>query len=34
MPFIDIVDDEFVHYFSDIKNHLDEMDGQGDLDAH
>ena len=31
VPFIDVVDDEFVHYFTDIKNRLDEMEGQGDL---
>ena len=34
VPFIDIVDDEFMRYFTDIKNHLDEMEGQGNLDAH
>ena len=34
VPFIDIVDDEFMHYFTDIKNHLDEMEREGDLDAH
>ena len=32
--FIDVVDDEFLHYFTDIKNRLDEMEGEGDLDAH
>ena len=34
VPFIDIVNDEFVHYFTDIKNRLDEMEREGDLDAH
>ena len=34
VPFIDIVSDEFVHYFTDIKNCLDEMEREGDLDAH
>ena len=34
VPFIDIVDDEFLHYFTDIKNCLDEMEREGDLDAH
>ena len=34
VPFIDIVDDEFLHYFTDIQNPLDEMEGEGDLDAH
>ena len=34
MPIIDIVEDEFVCYFTDIKNCLDEMGREGDLDAH
>ena len=34
VPFIDIVDDEFVHYFTDINDRLDEMEREGDLDAH
>ena len=34
VPFIDIVDDEFMCYFTDIKNCLDEMEREGDLDAH
>ena len=34
VPFIDIVDDEFLRYFTDIKNRLDEMEREGDLDAH
>ena len=34
VPFIDIVSDEFMRYFTDIKNHLDEMEREVDLDAH
>ena len=34
VPFIDVVNDEFVCYFTGIKNLLDEMEGEGDLDAH
>ena len=32
--FIDIVDDEFVCYFTDIKNRLDEIEREGDLNVH
>ena len=34
VPFIDIVNDELGHYFTDIKNHLDEMEREVNLDAH
>ena len=34
MPFIDIVNNEFMRYFTDIKNRLDEMEREVDLDAH
>ena len=32
-PFIHVIQDEFGYYFIDMKNHLDQMEAKGDVDA-